>query len=235
MIRDFEETEPEWLQTAERISPDLERELCGAASLDRRFGVHRMVLGALLPFLRRSRPLRIVDLGTGSADIARAVVSKARECLCPVIITAVDRSEPVLQVAEKLSGSFPEIRFVRGDILDFRAEQPFDVVLCSQVAHQLDESDVIRLFRCCRELAGGMALVTDWRRSRVAQAGLFAATGILRREPMLRHDARLAARRAFSYAEMHKLAVAAGWWGFRHWRQPLFLQGLGMDTAARRR
>lgn len=234
MIRDFEETEPEWLGTAERSSPELEAELSGMESLNRRFGVQRVVVGGLLPLLRRGRPLRIADLGAGTADIARALVSKARELLCPVIVTAIDHRKTFLQVAEKRAADFPEIRFVCADILDFRAEQPFDAVLCTQVLHRLDESDAIRILRRCRELAGGMALVTDWRRSRVAQTAVFAATGFLRGEPMIRHDARLAMRRAFSYAELCKLAVAAGWWGFRHERHPMFLQTLRMDTAKRR-
>ena len=234
MIRDFEETEPEWLDTAERSSPELESELSGMESLNCRFCVQRVVIDGWRPLLRGGRALRIADLGAGTADIARAVVSKARKLLCPVIITAIDHRKTFLQVAEKRTADFPEIRFVCADILDFRAEQPFDAVLCSQVLHRLDESAAIRMLRRCRELAGGMAMVTDWRRSRLAQAGVFAATGVFRREPMIRHDARLAMRRAFSYAELYKLAVAAGWWGFRHERRPVFLQTLRMDAARRR-
>jgi len=36
------------------------------------------------------------------------------------------------------------------------------------------------------------------------------------REPMTRFDARLSARRAFSFNEMRELAVRAGWQNFGH-------------------
>jgi len=235
MIRRFQEDRPEWMDVAETATPELEADLANLESLNRRFGAHRLVLSHLGPILDRRQPLRILDLGTGAADIPRAVVMQARQVGCPVLVTAVDRQKPTLEIAEKFSAGFPEIRFVRADFLDFAEGTLYDIVLCNLVLHHLDESDAIRLLRRCRELTRGAALVTDLRRSRAAQAGIFAVTQLVYREPMTRHDARLSAERAFSFPELRKLAVAAGWWGFRHRRAPLFRQALYMDMAARTR
>ena len=235
MIRKFEESRPEWMDVAETATPELERDLRNLESLNRRFGAHQLVLDYLTPVLRRGQPLRIVDLGTGGADIPRAVVTRAREAGCPVTVTAVDRQQATLDIAEKFSAGFPEIRLVRADFLNFAEGTRYDVVLCNLVLHHLEETDAIRLLRRCRELTKGAALVSDLRRSRLAQAGIFAVTELFYREPMTRHDARLSAERAFSYPELHKLAVAAGWWGFRHRRAPFFRQVMWMDLAARRR
>lgn len=235
MIRRFDEERPEWMDVAETVTPELEADLANLESLNRRFGAHRLVLDHLQPLLERRQPMRILDLGTGGGDIPRAVVTRARQLGCPVVVTAVDRQRPTLQIAEKFSEGFPEIRFVRGDFLDFAEGTLYDAVLCNLVLHHLDETDAIRLLRRCRELTRGAALVTDLRRSRLAQAGIFAVTGLVYREPMTRHDARLSAERAFSYPELRKLAVAAGWWGFRHRRAPFFRQALWMDLAARAR
>jgi 2-polyprenyl-3-methyl-5-hydroxy-6-metoxy-1,4-benzoquinol methylase len=235
MIRNFEETRPEWMDVADTASPELERDLANLESLNRRFGGRSVVLDCLGPLLQAGKPLRILDLGTGGGDIPRAVVRRARELLCPVTITAVDRQEPTLQIAAKWSANFPEIRFVQADILNFAPETPCDVVMCNLVLHHLDESDAIRLLRRCREIAGRAALVTDLRRSRLAQAGIFAVTEVLYREPMTRHDARLSAERAFSFTELRKLAVAAGWWGFLHRRCRFFRQALWLDVEQRRR
>jgi len=235
MIRRFQEDRPEWMDVAETATPELEADLANLESLNRRFGAHRLVLSHLGPILDRRQPLRILDLGTGAADIPRAVVMQARQVGCPVLVTAVDRQKPTLEIAEKFSAGFPEIRFVRADFLDFAEGTLYDIVLCNLVLHHLDETDAIRLLRRCRELTRGAALVTDLRRSRAAQAGIFAVTQLVYREPMTRHDARLSAERAFSFPELRKLAVAAGWWGFRHRRAPLFRQALYMDMAARTR
>jgi 2-polyprenyl-3-methyl-5-hydroxy-6-metoxy-1,4-benzoquinol methylase len=235
MIRHFEESRPEWMDVAENASPELEADLANLESLNRRFGAHRLVLDYLEPVLARRQPLQIVDLGTGAADIPRLVVTRARELGCPVLVTAVDRQQPTLEIAEKFSAGFPEIRFVRADFLNFAEGTLYDVVLCNLVLHHLDETDVIRLLRRCRELTKGVALVTDLRRSRLAQAGIFAVTELFYRQEMTKHDARLSAERAFSFPELHKLAIAAGWWGFRHRRAPFFRQVLWMDVAARSR
>lgn len=235
MIRCFEESRPEWMDVVESATPELEADLVNLQSLNRRFGAHRLVLDYLEPLLAQRKPLQIVDLGTGAADIPRAVVTRARELGCPVLITAVDRQQPTLSIAEKFSSGFPEIRFVAADFLNFAEGTLYDVVLCNLVLHHLDETDAIRLLRRCRELSKGAALVTDLRRSRLAQAGIFAVTELFYREPMTRHDARLSAERAFSFPELRKLAVAAGWWGFRHRRAPFFRQALWMDMAARTR
>lgn len=235
MIRNFEESRPEWMDVAESVTPELERDLANLESLNRRFGAHQLVLDYLEPVLSRREPLRILDLGTGAADIPRALVRRARELGCPVIVTAVDRQQPTLDIAEKRSADFPEVRFQRADFLTFAEGTIYDVVLCNLVLHHLDESEAIRLLRRCRELTKGVALVTDLRRSRLAQTAIFAVTEVLYREPMTKHDARLSAERAFSYPELRKLAVAAGWWGFRHKRAPFFRQALWLDMAARKR
>ena len=235
MIRRFEESRPEWMDVAEQATPELESDLANLESLNRRFGAHRLVLDYLGPVLARCQLLMVLDLGTGAGDIPRALVECARKVGCPIVVTAVDRQQPTLQIAEKFSPGFPEIRYTRADFLRFAEGDPFDVVLCNLVLHHLEQSDAIRLLRRCRELTKGVALVTDLRRSRLAQAGIFAVTALIYRDAMTKHDARLSAERAFSFPELHKLAIAAGWWGFRHRRAPFFRQALWIDIAARNR
>lgn len=235
MIRNFDESRPEWMDVAESPTPELERDLANLESLNRRFGAQKLVLARLAPFLEKRQPLRLLDLGTGAGDIPREIVLQARRAGCPVLVTAVDRQEPTLAIARKFAADFPEIRFVQADMLTFAEDNLFDVVTCNLVLHHLEESDAIRLLRRCRELTRGAALVTDLRRSRLAQAGIFAVTSLFYREPMTRHDARLSAERAFSFTELEKLAVAAGWWGFRHSRHPFFRQALWMNANKRGR
>jgi 2-polyprenyl-3-methyl-5-hydroxy-6-metoxy-1,4-benzoquinol methylase len=139
-----------------------------------------------------------------------------------------------MEIAEKFSADFPEIRFHCADMLKFAAGAPYDIVMSNLVAHHLDESDVIRLLRRIREMARTAALVTDLRRSRLAQTAVYARTASLYREPMTRHDARLSVERAFSFPELRKLAIAAGWWGFRHRRAPFFRQALFLNLLTRR-
>lgn len=235
MIRRFDAAEPELMDVAEEATPELERDLANLASLNRRFGACRLVTDRLSPLLRRREPLRILDLATGGGDIPRAIVRQARALQCPVSVTAVDRQAATIQLAAKFSDGFPEIKYVQADVREFAPSHPVDIAMCNLALHHFEESDVIRILRQARQTAARAVLITDLRRSRVAQAAIFGVTGLLYREPMTRHDANLSAIRAFSFAELHRLAVAAGWWGFDHRRCPFFRQILWMDLAARSR
>ncbi len=234
MIRNFTEARPELLDIAEKETPELERGLTNIESLNRRFGGCATVLHYLDARLRSRQPLHVLDLGTGGGDIPRALVTHARRLECPLQVTAVDHQQSILNIAQKRSQSFTEIHFVHADMLTFSSEVPYDVVMNNLSLHHLEEHDAIRLLRRCRELTQGAALITDLRRSRMAQAAIFAATALTYRDPMTRHDARLSIVRAFSFAELRKLAIAAGWWGFHQKRRPYFRQVLWMDTAKRR-
>lgn len=231
MIRQFDSENPEWMDVAGEVTPELERDLENLASLNRRFGAYRAVLGKLDPFLRRRQPLSILDLASGGGDIPRAVVQRARAMNCPVAVTAVDRQAATIRIAEKLSGTFPEITFLRADILEFVPENTVDVVMCNLALHHFTESDAIRILRNIREMAPQAALVTDLCRSRLASMSIVAVTQLFYREPMTRHDARVSAGRAFSFSELDRLAVAAGWRGFEHRRCPFFRQLLCLEPG----
>jgi len=235
VIRQFDTAEPEWMDVATEATPELECDLTNLASLNRRFGAVGIVTKRLAPLLRRREPLRILDLATGGGDIPRALVRQARALKCPVAIDAVDRQAATLRIAEKTSPGFPEISFMQGDIITFEPEKSYDVVMCNLALHHFEESDVIRILRQCGHWAAQAVLVTDLRRSRLAQAAIVAITELFYREPMTRHDARVSAERAFSFGELHRLAIAAGWWGFEHRRCPFFRQLLWLEPERRRR
>lgn len=224
MIRQFDSKEPEWMDVAEEVTPELERDLENLASLNRRFGAYRAVFGKLDPFLRARQPLSILDLASGGGDIPRAVVRRARAMNCPVAVTAVDRQAATIRIAKKFSGTYPEIKYHQADILEFVPENPVDVVMCNLALHHFTESDAIRILRNIREMAPQAALVTDLCRSRLASMSIVAVTQLFYREPMTRHDARVSAGRAFSFAELDRLVVAAGWRGFEHRRRLFFRQ-----------
>lgn len=235
MIRRFTPDRPEVPDVPQEATPELERDLLNMASLNRRFGAWKSVMGKLSPLLRSREPLRILDLATGSADIPRAVVRNARKWKCPISITAVELQGATLEIAKKHSGDYPEISFVQADILDYEPAASFDILMCNFVLHRFDEVDVIRLLRRFPLMAHHGVLITDLRRSRLAQVSISGAAALFYRERMTLHDASQSVERAFSYPELHRLAVAAGWWGFEHRRIPYFRQLLWLDPEHPRR
>lgn len=155
-------------------------------------------------------PARILDVGTGGADVPRAIAAWARQRRIAVEITAVDRNPSILRHAREWSADWPEVRFEEQDALHLPyAAGSFDVVMCGLMLHHFTAEDAVGLLRQMQTLARRGYFVNDLRRNRavVSLVDLFSA---FVRNPATRHDARASARAAFSLAELRALADQAG-------------------------
>jgi len=77
---------------------------------------------------------RILDIGCGDGRISLQFLK------ADVDLTLLDLSEQMLEVARKRTPAdhAARVRFVQGDILSYRPEAPFDVVLCLGVLAHVD-------------------------------------------------------------------------------------------------
>ncbi len=80
-----------------------------------------------------------------------------------------------------------------------------------------------------RRLSGRTVLISDLMRSVTGLLGVYLLTSTIYRDPMTKFDGRLSIRRAFSFGEMKKLAVEAGWDGFGHRRFLMSHQALWLE------
>ena len=198
------------------VSSELEKDLRNIRQLNRFFGSHRLVLHFLRRWIKSGDHVRIVDLATGSGDIPRLIVDYAQKIGAKVEVDALDRQSATLEIARKLSGNYPEISYIDGNILEWQPADPYDIVLCSLALHHFSDEDAVRLLRRCRELSQKFVLVSDLRRGLLATIGVYLLTALIFREPMTRYDGRVSAARAFSFAELDDLAGRAGWRNFQH-------------------
>jgi 2-polyprenyl-3-methyl-5-hydroxy-6-metoxy-1,4-benzoquinol methylase len=230
MKRNFDPALLEMMDRPQPVSAELERDLERIRQLNRWFGSYRLILGFMRRWIKSSARMRVVDLATGSGDIPRLIADYARKIGAHVEIDALDRQHATLEVAMKLSGSYPEISYREGNILEWNSGGTYDVVLCSLALHHFSDEDAVIVLRRCRELSRRFVLVSDLRRGFFLQAGVYLLTALIFREPMTRYDARLSAVRAFSFSEMRDLAQRARWSDFGHERfrfarQAIWLEG----------
>lgn len=218
MNRQFDPATLELMDRPQPVSRELERDLENLRQLNRWFGSYALIGRFMRRWLERGRQLRIVDLATGSGDIARLIVDLAQRAGASVRLTAVDKQPATLAIARRLSADYPQIEFVEADLLGFETAEPFDIVVCSLVLHHFSNEDAVRVLRRCRELSRRFVLVADLRRGWFLTAGVYLLTALVFRESMTRYDGRLSAARAFSFAEMAELARRAGWDKFEHAR-----------------
>ena len=233
MKRHFNPAELELMDRPQPVSAELERDLENIRELNRWFGSYALISMFLSRWIKPGARLRIVDLATGSADIPRLVAECGRKIGAQLRIDAVDRQSATLEIAKKLSVQYSEINFFEGNILEWEADEPYDLVLCTLALHHFSDEDAVRVLERCRKLSRKFVLVSDLRRGSLATLGVHLLTATMFREPMTKYDARLSAARVFSFSEMSQLARRAGWTNFGHKTFPFARQAIWLETDSR--
>ena len=208
------------------VSAELESDLENIRELNRWFGSYALISMFLSRRIKPGARLRIVDLATGSGDIPRLIAEYGRKVGAELQIDALDRQSATLEIARKLSARYPEIAFVEGNLLDWNATEPYDLVLCTLALHHFSDDDAVRVLQRCRDLSRKFVLVSDLCRGWFGTIGVYLLTAIMFSEPMTKHDARLSIARAFSFSEMNQLARRAGWTNFGHKAFPFARQAI---------
>jgi 2-polyprenyl-3-methyl-5-hydroxy-6-metoxy-1,4-benzoquinol methylase len=206
---------------------ELTRSLADIARLNR-IGATRTIARYVEPFFARQdhgQPLRILDVGTGAADIPLALARWARRRGHRVRVVALEVHPTILRYAARAVDRTPEVSIVAGNALEAPIRPgSVDVALCSLVLHHLPEEAVVALFRRLAEVVRLGFVVSDFRRGRLAWAAVWLVTRAVSRNRMTRHDGPLSVRRAYTPAELASLASRADLADMRWYRAPAFRQ-----------
>jgi SAM-dependent methyltransferase len=185
---------------------------------NRYLGGSRSVIKGLESLIRAKNVTRlsILDVGTGSADIPKAIVRWARGKAIDVKIVAVELDAIAAREALIQTQDYSEITVIRGD----GAETPFhggkfDVVIASQLLHHFSESDIVAMLRTWSGLAREAVLISDLVRHRLAYHGIGLISRLLTRNVMTRVDAPLSVLRSYTLREWRELLQRAGIGPFR--------------------
>jgi SAM-dependent methyltransferase len=174
-----------------------------------------------------AKPLTILDLATGAADVPRAIATWARSQRIDVAITAVDGNPEILRIARENTAGWPEIRIEQQNLLALPyPAASFDIVLCSLALHHFSETDAVAILRSINHIARGGWIINDLRRNRIAigLSKLMAHTIIT--NPIARFDTPASCERAFTMAEWHAMATRAGMKRFTIRRHRFFRMAL---------
>ena len=215
---------------------ELTRSLTDIARLNR-IGATQTMVQQVAPFLARlgtGETLRILDVGTGAADIPLALARWARDEGHRLRIVALEFHPTILAYAARAVRGMPEVQVVGGDALEVPIRPgAVDVALCSLVLHHLPEDAVVGLFRRLADLVRLGFIVNDFRRGRLAWAAVWLATHMTGCGAMARHDGPLSVRRAYTREELAHLSTRAGLPDIRWHRAPVFRQiGVWVRPAA---
>jgi hypothetical protein len=214
--REFSDSEPELMDLPHQTEEALRSDLVQLAGLNRTFGARRTVAALFHKLAARMKRVLVVDLASGYGDHGRNLIARGRKRGQEVTILALDYQMKTLQIAREATPPDHKMFFIQADArqLPLRTREA-DLVLCSLALHHFSEEDALAVLREMKRVSSyGLACV-DLVRSRLAAFGIWLLTTFIVRDPMVRHDARLSIRRAFTGGEMKALAGQAGWPGLR--------------------
>lgn len=226
---------PEIMDRPGNSREELREALGDIRIVNRRLGGGRTLLEALRPFLvdaPEDRPLRILDVGTGGADLAVEMVRLARELRRPVLVVAADLDPDTASLAAQATAGYEEIQVLRAD--GFRppfGRAAFDIVTASMFLHHFEHGRVVALLESFATLARRAVVVNDLRRHRLPWLFILLASRLTRRSPMFCHDAPLSVLRGFTDEELSRAASDAGAGRMRLRRRWPFRLALTLGTA----
>ncbi len=157
------------------------------------------------------RTIDILDLATGSADQPVALVAALRRAGRRVSVTAVDKSQVVLDAACAFAGHIDGIRFERRDILALPyPNRSFDIAICSFALHHFSREDAVTILREMSRLSRVGFVVHDLSRGYAAAAAAWIYTHLMTTNIMTRRDGFMSVMNAFVERELRDMVAEAG-------------------------
>ena len=151
-----------------------------------------------------AQPLRLIDIGTGAADIPISLLTSWRAAGRRLEVTAIDSRPEVIAAARDRVGDadLPGLHLAVADGLQLPFDdRTFDVAHASLVLHHLEPDEAVALLREMRRVARLGVVVNDLARGRVAWLGAWLLAHLATGNAFTRHDAPLSVRRAYTLAE----------------------------------
>lgn len=215
-----------WTLTQRRLTPErmddpavdqdeLAQGLKYLQFVNRRLGGASAVLRHLRRWSRGWPPdqtVRILDVGTGSADIPLAIAEWARQSRKRVHITGVDLHPVTVKLAREHSAGRDEIEIIQADarqLTELFNPESFEYVLASLFLHHLPDIEVLTVLRMMDRLATRGMIWNDLVRVRFPRLMLWPA--IFWAPDMVKHDAIVSVQAGFTRREAIDLAQRAGW------------------------
>jgi len=217
---------PELIDTPEAGSESELRRILFDLRMGNIFGGTAVTLGHLESLTARwprGKPLSLLDLATGMADIPLAISRWARRRGIPVNLVATDASPEVLEIARNFLGG----RFgIQLQVQDARRlpyqDRSFDVVTCSLALHHFTRRDAVCVLREMARLSRVGFIVSDLERS----IPPYVASRLAGLNPLIsswtRHDGPASVQRAYTPYELAVMTHEAGVKNAQVHRHPLW-------------
>jgi len=167
-------------------------------------------------------PVHVVDVGSGGGDLLRQIARWARKRCIAVELTGIDLNPYAARAAAESTPKELGIAWVTGNALEYRPENPVDIVVSSLTAHHLEDEEIVALLRWMEANAQAGWFINDLERSEWSSRMFGWIEKMVGWHRFVRHDAPVSFRRAFREEDWVRLLAAAAvpWEAVtvEHWR-----------------
>lgn len=186
---------------------------------NRYLGGYRTIMHGIRAYTRKypGEAVRVLDVGTGIADIPEYLIRWFSARGLPATITCIDANPETVRYAEEMLDRrlSPDLRshvhVMQADIFSLPfSEDYFDVCTASLFLHHFDRKEAVEVLGCLSRLARRMVLINDLHRHPLAYYGILTLVKLLPVSEMFEHDGPLSVLRGFTRQELADLAVEAG-------------------------
>ncbi len=217
--------QPELMDTHYYPLPVMRETLRFLEITNRYFGGHRVILNHLDRWSvhwPNDKTITLLDVGTGGADIPRAIASWARRRNKKVHITGIDIVPEIVRIAQEQTKHMNSISIEQADFLTWPSNQRrFDYVIGSLFFHHMPPALTLTVLRKFDEVSLRGIILSDLVRSRMGYGAVTLLSRLIGND-IVRHDGPLSVRRAFRLEELTDLARSAGLTYLTARREPWF-------------
>jgi len=152
-----------------------------------------------------NRPLRILDIGSGSCDIPLSICRRATLAGIDVSVTCVEISSYALDLARSALENHPQaaLNLCQQSVFEHQPEVRYDVAMGSMFFHHFPDDRICDLITHLTGIVDGRILINDLGRCRTNYVGAWLLC--LAESPGVRHDAMLSVKRGFLPQDIQRL------------------------------
>lgn len=183
----------------------LRKALDNIVVINRRLGGNQATIQGIDTLLKtepKDAAITIVDLGCGSGDMLRAVADYGRKNNFILKLIGIDANEFTVNYACTLSEKYPEISYLKMDILsDKFSGITFDIVITTLFLHHFTNQQIEELLIPIVNKVRIGVVVNDLHRSSMAYY-LFRSLSFFIKNPMVKKDGAISVLRGFKKNEL---------------------------------
>ncbi len=157
---------------------------------------------------QQARPIHIVDVGCGFGDMLRRVHRWAQRRQVPVRLTGIDLNPDAVRAAQEATPR-GHIRYVAGNVYDFKDPQGIDLVISSLLTHHLEDLEIVRFLEWMEASASLGWFINDLHRQPVPYHLFRVLSRLTHWHRFVKHDGAVSILRSFRETEWRALCQAA--------------------------